>query len=97
MGRDNRVSIFLHFCLLYPDRHRCSYMRGMCKEKNRTPSRLEAEKIVFPPKTDRRTNTSNFRVASLLKIESNYAYNSDLYYSYIGIFGEEKQFLTFRK
>ena len=77
MGRDNRVSIFLHFCLLYPDRHRCSYMRGMCKEKNRTPSRLEAEKIVFPPKTDRRTNTSNFRVASLLKIESNYAYNSD--------------------
>ena len=72
-------------------------MRGMCKEKNRTPSRLEAEKIVFPPKTDRRTNTSNFRVASLLKIESNYAYNSDLYYSYIGIFSEENQFLTFRK
>ncbi len=69
----------------------------MCKEKNRTPSRLEAEKIVFPTKPDTRTDTSNFRAASLLKIESNYAYNSDLYYSYIGIFGEEKLFLTFRK
>ena len=47
-------------------------MRGMCAEKIRTVSQLGAEKIAFPPKpeglTDGRTDISNYRVASLLKI-----------------------------
>ncbi len=47
-------------------------MKGKCTERNRTQSQLEAEKIAFPPKLngrtyDRRTDTSTYRVASLLK------------------------------
>ena len=41
----------------------------MCTEKNRTLSQLGAEKITFPPKPERRTNISNYRVASLLKTD----------------------------
>ncbi len=42
-------------------------MRGMCIEKNRTISLLGAEKIVFPPKPNIRTDISNYRMSFLLK------------------------------
>ena len=41
---------------------------GMCTEKNRTVYQSGAEKIAFLPTPDiRRTDISNYRVASLLK------------------------------
>ncbi len=54
-------------------------MRGICKKEIGAISELGAEKITFPPKSDRRTDgrtdgrtdiqtdISNYRVASLLK------------------------------
>ncbi len=39
----------------------------MCTEKMRSVSYIGAEEITFPPKSDRRTEISNYRVASLLK------------------------------
>ena len=42
-------------------------MRGMCTEK-KTSTKLEANKIAFPPKPNIRTDICNYRVVSLLKI-----------------------------
>ena len=39
----------------------------MCTKKNRTLYQLGDEKIAFPPKSDGRTDISNYKVASLLK------------------------------
>ncbi len=43
----------------------------MCTEKMRALSYIGAEKITFLSKLDIRTDRSNYRVASLLKRESN--------------------------
>ena len=40
----------------------------MCTEKTRALSYIGAEKITFPPKSDGRTDISNYKVASLLKM-----------------------------
>ena len=50
--------------------NRCSYMRGIYKEEIRPLSQFGGEKIAFPPKYDIRTDISNYRVASLIKINS---------------------------
>ena len=81
-GRENHVSIFLHFCLLYPDWQSDgiiykidAHLWGESAQKEiGAISQLGAEKITFPPKSDIRTDghtdISNYRVASLLKINT---------------------------
>ncbi len=44
---------------------KCSYVRGICTEEVRPLSQLDAEKITIPPKSDRRADISNYRVALL--------------------------------
>ncbi len=44
-------------------------MRGIYTQEIRPLSKLATEKIAFPPEPDKRTDISNYRVASLLKIK----------------------------
>ncbi len=41
--------------------NRCSFMRGICTEKNGAISQLGAEKITFPPKPDGHTDIQSER------------------------------------
>ena len=71
-GRENRISIFLHFYFLQPDRetdrqylqNRCIYMRGICTEKNYNSISIRERQLRFRLNL---TDGSNYKVASLLK------------------------------
>ena len=48
--------LFVHQEQYMGFRHRCTYIRGMCTEKNRTLSQLGVGKIAFSRKPDIRTD-----------------------------------------
>ena len=62
------IFTFLPFVALPADRpekylqNRCSYVRRIYTKKIGLLSELEAEKITFPPKPERRTDISYYRV-----------------------------------